>query len=58
MDNVVAKRIGAGYVDRPQDLEVPRDTLERLQLSPKDVDKVCVRAQDRLDAVLAQYQSA
>ena len=58
MANVVAKRIGAGCVARPQDLEVPRDTLERLQLSPKDVDKVCVRVQDRLDDVLAQSQSA
>ena len=56
--NVVAKRVGAGYVALPQELKVPRDTLERLKLSPKGVEKMCVRVQNRLDGVLAQYQAA
>jgi putative nucleotidyltransferase with HDIG domain len=56
--NVVAKRIGSGFVVQPQELEVPRDTLERLKLSPQGVEKMCVRVKERLDGVLAQYQSA
>lgn len=56
--NVVAKRIEAGYAAQPQELEVPRDTLERLRVSRKGVDKMCVRVQDRLGGVLAQYQAA
>ena len=56
--NVVAKRVGAGYVGQPQEFEVPRDTLERPKLSLNGVEKMCVRVQDRLESVLAQYQAA
>ncbi len=56
--NVVAKRVGAGFVAQPQELVVPRDTLQRLQLSLRGVEKICSRVEDRLEGVIAQYQAA
>ncbi len=56
--NVIAKRVGAGFVAQPQELEVPRDTLERLELSRRGVEKMCIRVQERLESVLAQYKAA
>ena len=56
--NVVAKRVGAGYVAQDQELEVPPDTRERLGLSSKGVEKICVQVQSRLEGVLAQYEAA
>ena len=58
MANVVAKRVGAGYVGQAHELEVPPDTSERLGLSSKALETACVQVQDRLEGVLAQYEAA
>ena len=56
MANVIAKRVGSGHVAQQEDLDVPRDTLERFQLSLEGVETISLRVQNRLDAMLAQYR--
>ena len=58
MADVVAKQVGAGYVAQAQELDVPPDTLGRLGLSSKDVEKICEQVKDCLEGVLAQYEAA